>query len=1229
MAGYVWSTSTNTWKPLTSGYKWNSSDSSWKKLTTGYVWSSSTNTWKLMFSSGTFLPEIRSSLTGLPITVRDVGVSMTGYRGDTAIGSYAYQWQYNSDANQDEVFWNNQFGTNNSGTLVSTNLTTNYTTDTTDLNVLNFAPYILWMRFRVTRSGETQYSQVIRITKRQPSVRSGTTPFVQGTRYLGSGKFDPLQKNPYINDSIQHISSWTLTTTLSGDTRPDYYIYTWTTGSGIYTQDSRTLDTDPSAPKVANVYIVKFQDLLAPISVDAVAYTSNPTNTSAGVITTRNVSDGVLQAPKNLSLTFFGGRFNGSWDASDGGIDTQIIYYDVILERDTVEEYRVRNTQGLSFTYLPTLEGTYRFKVIAKQSGSSDKTSEYSNEYLIEPPKAFTYTIANVTATDYIPGDFTINSPTEKATVANSYDWTWTASSGASRYTTTLIKPSGLENSEYSVGTAQTDYYNIYESGLYKFNVFAYNETKNYVRISWTKPANTTAVSYKITYGINSYYSGPPYYSSSVVTVTAGDVGYIDIPFDTPTFTAYFTGRDITISSVIAYSQDAQTGLQRTGTANFPISTTINAKSVRKKTLETNLTYYVVSPGTVTVNGITEPNQILSYSKNNDWSPPATQSGWTFTQQWKKTRIYPSSLTDINVTTAATTIPTTSDVGEYFNVVVTGTYKGTTVVAPFASSTQIVPGPPSFTLADSFSQKINVTSIVSAGGSFFFGSYDTGTGTATIAETSATSFQTATVQPGSRSVTLFGRAKKSSLGIQDIIDGTRSTTNPISIADPPQATGQQRFVTCLSIFRGSALTVATNGFVGYRAGSSPTGVTIPPTGNYLNIANRDIVQTNLYTYSNADGVWIRFQGYQYLASSKLIDYQVYFPWQSASAYVYFVRNDLDNYRSNDANINFGTVATTYLGNGYYQAQNLLNTAIMVSRPSTTAGSLDDGYTDFTPTAPGVAVTWGTPTSVSNGFTVPISNWNAGVDSSWTITFNVTPAIYSPTAVLNASTGVVTVSLNGASRTGTITATSSKTGYDSATSQSVSGTSLNSAPGSFSGGVSISKSGSTSGTLTMNSTVSSFGTPAGTQNWYWNAPGYPGYHPNSSTYSFDSGDAGTTITVYSYLTSPSGEWAQVNSGTASITLPAIVTIPSVPGQPSVSPSGFASWVAVNGATGYTIQWQRASSQSGTSPTGTTTTDVGASTGYQIPAVSGKIWARARVSARNSAGPSAYSPYSAWS
>ena len=826
MAGYVFNGS--AWRPINSIYVFNGT--AWRPVTTG--WQFDGSTWKNIFTSGTFLPEIRNA-SGDIIENRTIGLSMVGYRGSNVAGTYNYQWQYNFGTDYETSSWSNQTGTNNSGTLTGTTaLTTNYTTDASDLTILDNPAFswLFYMRFRVTKSEEVQFSQYVRIRKRQPVFSTQTTT---GARFFNAAStYNSTLKNPYIGDTLTFwgTNNWTATTTLTNDTRPDYYIFTYTTASGVTVKDSRNLDSaQPRTPTNASKYVVVSGDLGSPVVAEVVAYNSasNPTSNTA---TTRNVDDGILKAPTNLVLDRAGSLFPGKivmrWDPSDGGNDNTITYT-WYLYRDNINIVQGTTTSStfpVSVIYPSSgsinTPGDYKFYVSAAQSGSTTVDSVFSDILTLTPPLAFTYNAANVTAANGGPGNFTINAFTESATETNGWGQTWStsASPSASRYETIWISPTSSTFTDVGATRADTNY--VSESGDHTFQVDAYQKAVQTIKLMWTKPVGTSAVSYRINYQIVN--------SSGIVqqfNVIVEDVTEY-------TYTVAATSNSTRFNGITAYDGPTGEGVSRAATqqgTSFFNNAALQVEGKTSKTRTENLTYVVPSVGGISITGNTEPNEVLGFERTGTWSPASNALGWTITRSWGMTR-YAAGLSDLyDRGTATTMTPTTSDVGEYALLRITAKYKDQAQVTRSTSSNEIVPGPPAYTLTDNYNGTFTVSGVTSPGGTSYVGNY---TGGSISARGNATTFTSPTLTFDTKTVNIFGRLVKSFGGTNFTIVGNRETSKQITLKE-------------LGAFTWSASNTTVS------PDSAPGTITVSFASGQVNLDWEDVTNaTNYFSYIN-------------------------------------------------------------------------------------------------------------------------------------------------------------------------------------------------------------------------------------------------------------------------------------------------------------------------------------------------------------------------------------------
>ncbi len=758
MAGYVWSS--GAWKQMSSGYVWSSG--AWKKITTGYVWSS--GAWKQIFSSGTFFPLIQNA-NGDTFANKGVGISMYGYRGSTDAGTYTYTWQQAYGSGYTNGTWSIGTGTGSSGSLSGVTLTTPlYRNTAADLLVLTnkIYGYKFYMRFRVIKSAETQYSPEVRIVKRTPSIGIQS---LSATRYFYPyASYQPNLKNPYVGDTLVFWTSndWSKTSsdgTLTNDIVPDYYIFEYTTGNGYTIKDSRITDvSDPAIPTNSSKYIPVTADLLYPVSVLITAYCSD-VNTGTSTVSTKNVDDGILKPPANLTLTFIGNVLHGQWNDSDGGNTNSITYrYELYRDSTLVTTSTASGLPVFGFNYTPSLAGLYYFRVRAEQTGSTTTAWAVSGTLDVQPPSNFTYTLTNVTATELAPTNLSINSFVSNTTTLNRWDVSWTvpttAASGDSisgavfSYSDTWTYPVNYSPGTVT-GSATTDYWYIFDTGDHKLSVTATQTTYQKVRFSWTKPTGTSAVSYKITYLITA--TGTPY----TATANVEDVTYYDLLVDTRSVTR------VSILSITAYSGATQTALTKSGTGVTGQTALLQSQLAvpSSQTVERTqyLTFIVVRAGTMTVYGNFESNGTLFYSYNNDWTPVATDPRWSFTHTWGRTNARTGGVDNyLGGNTVSFVISTsTTYVGEYFklrtvsNFINSSVFTNTSYTSPGVITT---PAPPAYLATNNYNNTFTISSLTAFGADKYFGTYTGGTIPDTVL---ATSYTSPVLSSGSKTIDLY------------------------------------------------------------------------------------------------------------------------------------------------------------------------------------------------------------------------------------------------------------------------------------------------------------------------------------------------------------------------------------------------------------------------------------------------------------------------------------------
>lgn len=1126
MPTYHWDGS--SWRTVNSIWTWDGS--SWRNVNSAWTWVGSD--WSQVFSSGTFAPILRLPGQTTPATARSVGLAIELFRGSTAAGSYAYQFQFAIGTTSS---WTNETITGNSGTLTGATTTASFTTDSSYLSSLEAIAYsgnnigILddvdtyrlqvskqaYIRARVIKSGETQFSNIVRIQKRQ-AINSGTLLRLRrassGIVYTLTGN-PATDRQPFVGDTIFWEPSFQNTTTLTNDTRPDYYWFSFDSNSGPNLRNSILSDpANPRNPVNSRSYTVQNSDINGPIVCNLRAINTNGAGTGDITIATRDVSDGSLTAPTNLILQYTALSLTGTWEAAGGGNDTTITYT-WFLERSTGGAYTQiasGTTTSLTFSSSQTVPGNYRFYVTATQSGSPTVTSGFSNVFILQAPADFTVSIQNITNTDtYRPSVFSINAPTLNATTLNRWDWTWVASTitgpayaktgsfntiVVNSWESQLTRPTGVTNNTFV--SSATDFWTVSSSGNHTQTVTARNIRKNYVRISWTRPAGTSAVSYRV--GINAYSAATNGSLDWSRTIDVEDITFVDIEHDYATNGTWTTGQVVQVTSLTAYNGPNQTGVSKSAT--FPVFnanqdgtgwTGCNVIGTRQTSRTDNLTLENPTDGTLITSGIPEPGETLSLTEGSGWSP--SYANWSKTSyNWLRSR----TVQPVSVGTASTQVVATTSTAvgsEYFCEVVAN-YKGT-VRTVYSSSAIIVPGPPSYSLVDLANQTFRISSVAANGGTSFFGTYS-GVSSGTIGETliSGGTFTSPTVNVGNISTTLFSRRYINQVypttvnGIQT--NSTRSTVQNVSIATPPQSTGSRRFLNNVYVVNpGTFFYISTNGYLGLQSTTSGSSITIPTDGSWLNMAQADLRQQYLFTLADANGWWVRWRGNALNNVSQVLEYQVYYQYNTGTCYVNFVENSIPNYLAPLAWQSFGGTQSTWTGNSTLDNSSLtllLGTGSMTR--ITTNDNVDDGVTTIQIIAPAVPMTSNpTVTRTAGGFTFNVTNAQSGGGVSAgqfesLATYGVLVTSGTGSATINASTGLVTVTGMANNSFSTVRVSKARTGYGTTTID-VTGQSLAGSPPvqTIAPTISLTGTGDTSGTVRRAQVGATVSGSAGTYN----------------------------------------------------------------------------------------------------------------------------------------------------
>ena len=768
----------DSWRNITSVWQWDGD--SWRQINSGWQWDGSS--WRQFFSSGSFDPEIRNT-AGDVISNSTVGTTLVGYRGSNVSGTYTFAWQYRLGTNAANS-WFNQGGTGATGTLTGGTLTTNYVTDGSDLVAIETAAYsyTLNTRFRVTKSSETQDSNIVRIRKRTPNRLLNIASGARGYNSF-STTYNALIDEPYPTDRIDFWSStsWQSTTTLTNDTRPDYYIFTIATGTSTYTRDSRTLDSaNPRTPTNAARYTVQNGDVGETIRVTIRAYNSSTGSPVTETTTTPIVDDGTLKAVTNLVLSESysnPGKLDLRWTPSRGGNENTITYTWQIYRDDVFITSGSTTSLGNpvvifyptgSGVYVTTT-GVYKFRVVASQSGQSSATSGFSNTVNVTAPGTFTISLTNRTSDLGQPVAFTIDAFAEDTVNLNRYLTSWSsAGTRVTNYDSRWTRPDGTF-SDYDNDLNRTDSWGIFQSGTHSLRVTATNDRYQYIRIDWT--AATNAQSYRLVYRL---YSNPRFVG------TAGSPITVNFDSSTTYFDLASVDNDIywavEVVSITAYRFADQIGPARLVAG----STTSNTQVVatRVVTRSQSLTYVTVSAGSVTITGTPQVFESFAYSLSG-WTPAASNAEWTFERAWGITNA--GALTSTyNRGTLSTEFINGADIGENMQFRIRGTFRGTTTSYVTDVSPTILPYPPVYTLTNNFDLSFTISDLSSNGATSYFGTYTGGT----VANTSlAISTILSVPTEGTKTVSLFARLRKTINGVSQLFDSATARVQTINVQE--------------------------------------------------------------------------------------------------------------------------------------------------------------------------------------------------------------------------------------------------------------------------------------------------------------------------------------------------------------------------------------------------------------------------------------------------------------
>ena len=1140
---YQWDDQTSSWRNINSVWQWDDQTTSWRQINSGWQWDDQTTSWRQFFSSGTFQPEIRNT-SGDVISNSSVGNTLVGYRGSNASGTYTFAWQYRLGTNAANSFFN-QTGSGATGTLTGGTLTTNYVTDSSDLNIIETAAYsyTMNMRFRVTKSSETVNSNLVRIRKRTPVRLVNIASGARGFNSFAT-TYNALTNEPYPTDRIDFWSStaWQSTTTLTNDTRPDYYIFTIATGTGTYTRDSRTLDSsNPRTPTNSARYTVQNGDIGETIRVTIQAYNSSTGSPVTATTTTQIVDNGLLKAPTNLILSESDsnpGKLDLRWDPSLGGNDNTITYTWQIYRNDVFIDSGSTTSGGNPIVaFYPaasgvfvTTTGDYKFRVVAVQSGSSTVTSGFSNTVNVTAPGTFTIDIDNRTSDLGRPTTFTIDAFEADTGILNRYNTSWSsAGSRVTNYTSRWTRPDnsvGITNNVLN----RTDYWPIFQSGTHTLEVTASNDRYQYIRIDWT--AATNAGSYRLVYRLYNNPRGAGLPGSNITVNFDSSTTFFDLAFfDNDLYWA------VEVVSVTAYRFADQIGPSRIVTGSSISNTQVVA--TRAVTRSQSLTFITVSAGSVTITGTPQVFDSFGYSLSG-WTPSASNAEWTFDRDWGRTN--GGALTSTyNRGSDPTEFIDGADIGENMQFRIRGTFRGTTTSYVFDTSPTILPYPPVYTLTNNFDGTFTIEDLSSNGATNYFGTYTGGTVPNTFL---STSFTTPVLSEGTKTVSLFARLRKTINGVSQLFDSATARVQTINVQE-------------ISAFNWTPSDTTVTP-------STPGVVTVTFSNNAVNLDWADAANATEYTSTISGGT--------------------------------------EGFRTFDTNFSTDAWTITNGGVAYSGSIRSRNTdgRILIDWPSVSGASsyrvlftISGTTSNVLTTSTSYTITTTTGTAISN------IRVRAYANSGGTGVFREGSAVPFPT---------------------TQTPQPKTSGL-----REWSGTSL-SAPATPTG-LSATATSASSVSLSWNAAAR-----ATTYEWYWSLNS--SFTPNNSTTPDFSGITGTSAThsgrsagtTYYYWVRARNSigvsgWSSRASATTPVVAPATLTGLCITG------TGLVTWNSSTFATSYDVQHQRASNSSGGLPTTVITTQV-SGTSFQIPAISGRLWARARVRAKNSVGNSSYTAYTSW-
>jgi len=342
----VWTkTGNSTWTKINSVFT-KTGATTWTELLGVWV-KTAASTWTKVFTrlsvpANTVAPEV----TGSGYLYGTLSGTLGTWTAPNGTNSYARQWQ--SAASSGGSF----------GAISGATSSTFTTTASQDGR---------WVRLRVTAtnaSGSSEaFSNEVQITKYSPVAL--TTAGINGTATAGSTLTALTTVGTY----------WKNTTTITGDTAPDYFTYAWSQG-----------DTGNPIGSNSSTYVIQNADINHTIRVQVTAHNTGGTSSSTSSATaTVTAAATVPSAPTNVSasnITYSGARISWSAPSNNGG--ASITGYEV--NRDGGTFFSVGNVSF--YDYFISVAGTYSIGVRAVNTPGAGPAAFVSVTIPAQPPPA-------------------------------------------------------------------------------------------------------------------------------------------------------------------------------------------------------------------------------------------------------------------------------------------------------------------------------------------------------------------------------------------------------------------------------------------------------------------------------------------------------------------------------------------------------------------------------------------------------------------------------------------------------------------------------------------------------------------------------------------------------------------------------------------------------------------------------------------------------------------------